>query len=127
MVHDPAGFDKEARFFCQPGPFDLAAYHALFARPAGRIAGEWTPDYLWQPSSIDGVAAAAPHAKILFLVRDPVDRFVSGLAHLLMYDSRSTGERFERRIAPVCTASRRDACCAGFRAHRCASFSTNDA
>ncbi len=86
MVHDPAGFNKEARFFCQPGPFDLAAYHALFARPSGRIAGEWTPDYLWQPSSIDGVAAAAPHAKILFLVRDPVDRFVSGLAHLLMYD-----------------------------------------
>ena len=42
-VHDPQGFDKEARFFCEPGPHDLDAYRRLFARPPGLLAGEWQP------------------------------------------------------------------------------------
>lgn len=85
-VHDPVGFDKEARFFCGPGPYDLEAYRQLFGRPDGLVAGEWTPDYLWEEERIAALHAAAPHARLLLLVRDPVERFVSGLAHLLMYD-----------------------------------------
>ena len=71
MVHDPAGFNKEARFFCQPGPFDLAAYHALFARPSGRIAGEWTPDYLG--AVLDRWSCCRSTAR-----EDPVSRARSG-------------------------------------------------
>jgi hypothetical protein len=85
-VHDPDGFDKEARFFCRPGPYDTAAYRSLFERPPGLLTGEWTPDYLWDAEYTAGLHAAAPDAKILLLLRDPVERFVSGVAHLLMYD-----------------------------------------
>lgn len=45
------------------------------------ISGEWTPRYLlehWVPSL---VREAAPNARFLVMLRDPVERFVSGLRH----------------------------------------------
>jgi hypothetical protein len=74
---------KETHFFdhlwqedLRPG--DVARYHALFARPEGTVAGEWTPGYMldaWTPALL---RQAAPRARILILVRDPVERFRSG-------------------------------------------------
>jgi hypothetical protein len=74
---------KETHFFdqlWQEGlrPGDVARYHALFARPQGAIAGEWTPGYMldaWTPALL---RQAAPEARLLVLVRDPVERFRSG-------------------------------------------------
>lgn len=63
------------------GPEDRAQYLGWFPRPAGKITGEWTPDYLhlaWVPPLL---AAAAPRARLLVLLRDPVERFRSGVAH----------------------------------------------
>ena len=57
----------------------VAAYHRYFPRPEGQICGEWTPRYLydaWVPAYLH---RAAPDARILAVLRDPVDRFVSGL------------------------------------------------
>ncbi len=57
---------------------DVARYHALFARPEGRISGEWTPGYMldaWTPALL---RRAAPKARLLVLLRDPVERFRSG-------------------------------------------------
>ncbi|MFV2064259.1 MAG: sulfotransferase [Chloroflexota bacterium] len=57
---------------------DIARYHAYFARPEGKISGEWTPGYMldaWTPAAL---RQAAPEARLLVLLRDPVERFRSG-------------------------------------------------
>lgn len=77
---------KELHFFERfwDEPFserDVADYHRMFPRPASRVAGEWTPRYMydfWTPPLLH---AAAPDARILVLLRDPVERYRSGLAH----------------------------------------------
>ena len=87
-VHDPAGVPKErhylSRFCVEPfGPAEVDRYHRWFPRVAGTIAGEWTPDYLGYPWVAPLLATAAPDARILVLLRDPVERFVSGLTFRL--------------------------------------------
>lgn len=77
------GVPKEVHFFdrfwrgeCTEA--DVTAYHAYFARPADALAGEWTPGYMldaWTPPLL---RRAAPDAKLLVLLRDPVERFRSG-------------------------------------------------
>ena len=77
------GTPKEAHFFdplWERGleEADIARYHALFARPEGRSSGEWTPGYMldvWTPALL---RQAAPEARLLVLLRDPVERFRSG-------------------------------------------------
>ena len=62
---------------------DIERYQRYFPVPEGAVAGEWTPGYLidfWTPELI---ARAAPEARILVLLRDPIDRFRSGLTHQL--------------------------------------------
>jgi len=65
------------------GPDDVARYYGWFPRGAGTITGEWTPDYVAYPWVPEILARAAPDARLLVLVRDPIERFRSGLAHLL--------------------------------------------
>ena len=87
-VHRSGGQPKELHFFDQAWeqPFDderLARYALHFPRPEGGVTGEWTPGYLidfWTPALI---ARAAPEARILILLRDPLDRFGSALTHQL--------------------------------------------
>jgi hypothetical protein len=74
----------------------IARYHRKFPRGAGQIAGEWTPRYMfdfWTPPLI---ARAAPDAKLLVMLRDPVERFRSGVPHRL---SRSNDARMEPVVA----------------------------
>ena len=57
-----------------------ARYHGFFGRPddIGAIAGVWTPGYIvdaWAPALLH---EAAPDARLLVLLRDPVERFRSG-------------------------------------------------
>ena len=47
---------------------------AHFPRPAGSLAGEKTPGYLYQPWVARMLAHAAPEAKLIVLMRDPVER-----------------------------------------------------
>ena len=54
---------------------DVAEYHARFPRRAGRIIGEWTPRYMldaWTPMLL---RRAAPDARIIALVSDPLLRY----------------------------------------------------
>jgi Sulfotransferase family len=79
-----AGVPKEVHFFDRfwDGGFgdqDVGRYHAFFPRPEGSLAGEWTPGYMlqfWTPALL---RRAAPDAKLLVLLRDPVERFRSAL------------------------------------------------
>ena len=77
---------KERHFFgryaIRPfGSAECSLYHHWFPRPSGSLMGEWTPDYMqcsWVPALL---AQAAPGARLLVLLRDPVERFRSGIAH----------------------------------------------
>jgi Sulfotransferase domain len=70
------------RFWDEPfGAAEARGYHDYFPRPAGGSAGEWTPRYMvdfWTPALL---AESAPDTKILVILRDPYDRFLSGVTH----------------------------------------------
>jgi hypothetical protein len=69
------------RFWQGDVPEDLAQrYHRFFPRPPGAITGEWTPRYMYDFWSLRLLARSAPDARILVLLRDPVERYLSGLA-----------------------------------------------
>jgi hypothetical protein len=69
------------RFWQGDVPDDLAdRYHRFFPRPPGAITGEWTPRYMYDFWSLRLLARSAPDARILVLLRDPVERYLSGLA-----------------------------------------------
>ena len=76
---------KERHFFGRFGaedfgPSDIDEYHRWFPRKTGTVTGEWTPDYLYYPWVPPLVAQAAPDAKLLLILRDPMQRFRSGYA-----------------------------------------------
>jgi hypothetical protein len=60
---------------------ELTAYQRYFPRPAGSLAGEKTPEYLDSPWVVPMLAQAAPDARIIILLRDPVSRYLSGRFH----------------------------------------------
>jgi hypothetical protein len=59
---------------------DLRAYHSFFPRPPGSVTGEWTPSYLFSYRLPPILRRAAPRAKLLVLLRDPVDRYQSDIS-----------------------------------------------
>lgn len=77
---------KEFHFFDhffdnELGPADVEAYHELFPRPQGLLTGEWTPRYMhdfWTPALL---RQAAPQARLLVMLRDPLSRYQSGRSH----------------------------------------------
>ncbi len=75
----PAAFHFfEGAWSVDLGDAETARYRALFPRPDGSIAGEWSPEYMvdfWVPPLLH---RAAPAARLLVLLRDPVERFSSG-------------------------------------------------
>ncbi|MDQ3449059.1 MAG: sulfotransferase domain-containing protein [Chloroflexota bacterium] len=83
-VYRAPGVPKEVHFFDRfwDGSWadaEIPHYHASFARPAGGLAGEWTPGYMvdfWVPPLL---RRAVPEARLLVLLRDPIERFRSGL------------------------------------------------
>jgi Sulfotransferase domain len=75
---------KEVFYFYHFGyqglsPEAIEIYRQTFARPEGALCGEWSPGYLTHPLALDYLAEAAPEAKLLALVRNPVDRVISAL------------------------------------------------
>ena len=91
---------KEPKFFltdgpppAQGGPGDArtyrehvwrrADYEALFdAAPAGTLRGESTPFYLYSQPAQQRIRALVPHARLIVVLRDPVERAHSNWTHL---------------------------------------------
>jgi hypothetical protein len=70
------------QFFGRPfSPSDVERYARFFPRVDGTITGEWTPRYVHDVWSVPLLRRAAPDAKLLVLLRDPVERYRSGLGH----------------------------------------------
>jgi hypothetical protein len=100
------------------GPQDVADYHGWFPRRPGTLAGEWTPDYLYFPWVAPLLAAAAPDARLLIMLRDPVERFRSGLAHQLRHRASPTGATVTEAVDRGFYAAALERWCAHFDAER---------
>jgi hypothetical protein len=71
------------RFWQGNAPDDIAAeYASLFPRPPGKLVGEWTPRYVADFWAIPLLRKAAPDARLLVMLRDPVARYRSAVARL---------------------------------------------
>jgi hypothetical protein len=91
---------KELRFFQHHWDEEfterrVVEYHRYFPRPdggmatggkltedmvtGGKITGEWTPNYMFDPWTAGRLHRAAPDARLLVILRDPVARLLSGL------------------------------------------------
>lgn len=81
---------------------DRQSYERYFPRPPGAIAGEWTPRYMNVPGVVDNMRALAPEARLLVMLRDPVERYRSGVGHWQKLKARR-GQR------PNLRAGRKDA------------------
>jgi hypothetical protein len=103
-VYSRPDIHKERHYFdryaVQPfGPDESERYRGWFPRPPGKLSGEWTPDYLGMPWIPPLMSLAAPEAKLLVLLRDPVDRISSGLAHVQRDRGRVTLEDRKDAVA----------------------------
>jgi hypothetical protein len=59
---------------------DAEAYREWFPRPEGTVTGEWTPNYAFARELPQVLQAAAPGAKLIVMLRDPVERYRSDLS-----------------------------------------------
>ena len=69
---------------------DVAAYHAHFPRRPGTVTGEWTGRYMcdaWTPPLL---RRAAPDARLLVMVADPIERYRAIYADRLATRTRRT-------------------------------------
>jgi hypothetical protein len=63
--------------------WNRTAYEQLFAAaPAGSLRYESTALYLWDRASHTRIARALPEAKLIAVIRDPIDRAFSNWTHL---------------------------------------------
>ena len=67
---------------------DREEYYRYFPRPEGKIAGEWTPRYMNVPGVVEAMKALAPDTKLLVLLRDPVERYRSGVGQWQKHKER---------------------------------------
>jgi hypothetical protein len=77
---------KEFHFFdkycTRPmGDEEVARYHRWFERRRRTLCGEWTPRYMYDAWTPPLLRRAAPEARLLVLLRDPIERYRSGVAH----------------------------------------------
>jgi hypothetical protein len=92
---------KEPKFFLTDGPppsrgggpgdvqtyrehiWRREEYEALFdGAPPGTLRGESTPFYLYSAAAQERILALVPHAKLIVVLRDPVERAHSNWTHL---------------------------------------------
>jgi hypothetical protein len=67
------------RFYAGGFTAEHAAGYAAYFPTDGRKTGEWTPLYASAPWIPALLAQAAPAARLLVVLRDPVERYLSGL------------------------------------------------
>ena len=112
-VVQPKNQRPELHFFDRlweewPDEAAIARYHRYFPRPDGSLIGEKTPEYLSCPWAPPMVKSAAPEAKAIVLLRDPVERYISGLSHQdrggLVDEVEGDGRLFGDRLRVVTDA-----------------------
>jgi hypothetical protein len=75
----------------------IRGYHRFFPRRPGTLVGEWTPNYNELPQ-LPLLGQLAPEARLLMIVRDPIERYRSGIAMNARYQMGDPGSiEFEER------------------------------
>jgi sulfotransferase family protein len=77
---------------------DVRLYQRQFPRPPGCVTGEWSPRYMHDFWTAPLLRRAAPDAKILVLLRDPLERYLSGLRHEFASLKRNVRPRRRRYV-----------------------------
>ncbi len=78
---------------------DVAAYHALFHRKPGQIAGEFSNRYSYDVWTLPLLKRAAPDAKLLMILRDPVGIYERSLAY--RRGKRRQWHKYRQRHDPI--------------------------
>lgn len=80
--------NKEPHYFTHGYGLPAAYYRRLFhGRTAGQLCGEASPTYSWVhrfPDTPRRLALDAPDVRIIYVVRDPLERILSHLHHELL-------------------------------------------
>ncbi|MBP1464248.1 sulfotransferase [Candidatus Chloroploca sp. M-50] len=87
-VHLDNRYNKETYYFLHFQYHNMSAealnlYRSAFSTPPGTICGEFSVLYLLYPTLLEHLAIAAPETKILVVLRNPIDRFISHWNHLM--------------------------------------------
>ncbi|MDQ6962469.1 MAG: sulfotransferase [Mariprofundaceae bacterium] len=69
-------------FYQRPTREEINTYRQAFAAPKGSLCGEWSPLYLHQPLAMNYLVEAAPDAKFIAMVRNPIHRLRSEINQL---------------------------------------------
>lgn len=104
-VSHRAGLPKALHFFDRFGGevFNRSMidwYHGWFPRRSGTLVGEWTPeyfDYPWVPKLLHD---AAPQARLLLMLRDPVERMRSAIDYPLRKGQHLPVKRLVQAVNP---------------------------
>jgi hypothetical protein len=81
--HFPYLGTKELRFFDRSWAEGLEWYKELFpTTEAHQITGEASPQYFFRASALDRIRRVLPDAKLILLLRNPVDRLYSHYHHV---------------------------------------------
>ena len=77
----------DRRYFC--GGYDDQWYASLFEPGEGKVTGEITPVYgTLKPEKIEHISKIMPKVKIIYIMRNPVDRMWSNIKHILRHQRR---------------------------------------
>ncbi len=86
-VKEPHFFDiyyhKGLGWYRSHFPTAIEKYYARYVRKHDLITGEASPYYLFHPSAAQRVAKTLPKAKLIMLLRNPIDRAYSQYQHQL--------------------------------------------
>jgi hypothetical protein len=82
--------DYFLHFGCRPlTQADVDLYCEAFAAPPGGISGEWSVLYLSHVGCVPNLARAVPTAKLIVMLRNPIDRMASHVNHLVRNRTRA--------------------------------------
>lgn len=95
--------DKEVNFFNAEGAFDRGVdwYASLFAPGRGKKAiGEASPSYLYSKEAASRMASVVPEARLVAILRNPIDRTYSHYLHgrYFAVERRSFREAVEQEM-----------------------------
>jgi hypothetical protein len=96
---------KEVRFFDRHWWRGEGWYRGQFPlRSAGRLVGEASPSYVFHPRAPERARSLVPDAKLVALLRDPVDRAYSHYQHEVVLGREPLS--FEDALAAECERTR---------------------
>lgn len=90
---------KEVHFFNKKYDKGIDWYYSLFEiKDGSKIAGEFTPDYLFNEQSIKAICETCPDSKLIVILRDPFERAYSAY-NLFVAHGRYEGMSFQEAIS----------------------------